>query len=77
MKEEELQAGTPGTSQLRSGKARESVREGRRREEKWEAVAKKKSKKLLDRNVFSKKMGLIIPAFGNDEVIARRISAKW
>lgn len=77
MKEEELQAGTPGTSQLRSGKARESAREGRRHEEKWEAVAKKKSKKLLDRNVFSKKMGLIIPAFGNDEVIARRISAKW
>lgn len=77
MKEEELQAGTPETSQLRSGKARESVREGRRREEKWEAVAKKKSKKLLDRNVFSKKMGLIIPAFGNDEVVARRISAKW
>lgn len=55
MKEEELQAGTPGTSQLRSGKARESMREGRRHEEKWEAVAKKKSKKLLDRNVFSKK----------------------
>lgn len=53
------------------------MREGRRHEEKWEAVAKKKSKKLLDRNVFSKKMGLIIPAFGNDEVIARRISAKW
>lgn len=41
VKEEGLQAGTTGTSHLRSGKARAPMREGKGREEKWEVVTKK------------------------------------
>lgn len=76
MKEEELQAGTTGTSHLRSGKAREPSREGRGHEGKREAATKKHQRNFSTETSFYKR-GLIIPTFGNDEVVARRISAKW